>query len=255
MRIELELDDKGELVGQVPTEIDAILKRIEATAHGQGYGKGAAKAAEDAKKQIEETVRAKVAEMEARMPLEREKWQGIEEENKSLKTQLTDRLRESDRTLRAREEAHAEELTKRVDAIGKRNARIQALVRTQIQGLALQAGAREESLPELEVILGASIGYDDDMEPFVKGPDGSALQVHGKPVGLQAYVKQYIDNHPHHRRPATGTGGGARGGASFHGHSGTAATAEAARARVEAGDRSPTAINDVFEATRQKRSA
>ncbi len=250
-KFEVEVDDKGEFIGSLPAEVDAILKRIEITAHGTGFRSGQGKATEDAKKQIEDAIKSERLKIEASLPLEREKWQSTDEENKALKQQLTDRIRESDRTLRGREEAHAEELTKRVEALSKRNAKIHQLVKAQIQGLALQAGAREESLPELEVILGSMVGYDDDMESFVKGPDEKPLMMHGKPITLQQFVKSYIDNHPHHRKPAAGAGGGARGGASFRGHEGTVSL-DAAKSRIEAGDRSPSAINELFEAGRKR---
>ena len=117
-RVELEIDDKGDFVGQVPSELDAILKRIETTAHGAGYGKGVAKAAEDAKKQIEDTVKARLAEHDALLPIERAKWQQVEEDNKSLQTRLIESTRETDKSMKAREETHARELLDReLDAV------------------------------------------------------------------------------------------------------------------------------------------
>jgi hypothetical protein len=255
-RFELELDDKGELVGQLPAEIDAILKRIEITAHGTGFRSGQGKAAEDAKKQIEEAIKAERAKIEATLPLEREKWQSVEEENKALKTQLTDTMRESGRTLTKREEAHAEEITKRAEALKKFQGRIQRLTLEQVKSEAIRAGARDESLPELEAILGASIRFDDDMEPQIVNQDGSQATVHGKPMDLSTFVKSYIESHPWHRKPTQGAGGNARGGASFHnGGSGPAVSAQAIKDRIDNGDRSAGTINDLFEATRAKRAS
>lgn len=254
-RIEVEVDDKGEIVGQTPAELSALFKRTETAAHGQGYAKGMSEAAEAAKKQIADNVQAELAKRDAERPLEKEKYERIDSENKLLKTQLSETARDADRNLRAREEAHAKELVDRADTLKKRNARITDLVKKEIRSYALEAGAREESLPELEVILGNAIGFDDDMEPFVKGSDGKPVLVHGKPQPIATFVKEYVTSHPHHRKPPQGQGGGARGGASFHGQHGQTATVDQARDRIEKGDRSSGAINNLFEATRNKRQA
>jgi len=254
-RIELEIDDsKGEIVGEVPEVVKALFARIENTAHGQGFGKGAAKAAEEAKAQIASAVAAEKARLDALAPLEREKFQRESEENKSLKQTMLEAARETDRQMKAREEAHATQLLERAEALKKRNAKILDLTKAQLRGEARAAGARDESLDELEVILHASIAYTDDMEPFVRNGDGTAKTVQGKPQTIGAFVKEYLDGHAHHKRPAPGAGGGARGGASFGGHTGATVTADAARARIESGDRSADAINTLFESTR-KRSA
>ena len=180
----------------------------------------------------------------------------IEEENKTLKTQLTDIMRESGRTLTKREEAHAEEITKRAEALKRREQKIQTLVNANLRALAAQAGARDESLSELEVILQHRIGYSDDMEPFVKDEAGEPASVHGKPLSMEAFVKQYLDNHPHHRKPVQGRGSDARRGASLATHgSGDATSVDAVRQRIEAGDRSPSAINDLFLASTRKKAS
>lgn len=254
-RIELELDDKGEIVGDTPEALKGIFTRIETSAHGQGYGKGVAKAAEDAKKQIADTVTAELAKKDALLPIERAKWAQVEEDNKSLQTRIIESDREHDRTLKAREETHARELLDRADALKKRNGRIVDLTKAQLRGEARAAGARDESAEELEVILHSAIGYNDDMEPFVRNPDGSPKLVHGKAQSIGAFVKEYLDSHPHHRKAPQGQGGGARGGASLHGAQHAPASLEAARARVENGDRSPGAINELFQASQaHKRS-
>lgn len=250
-RFEIELDDKGEFLGDVPAELSEVIKRAEIMAHGNGFRGGQSKAAEEGKAQLDAAIKAERARLEAQQPLEREKWQAAEEENKTLKTQLTNSMRESSKTLQQREEAHAEEITKRVESLNKRNQKIQALVTANLRSLAAQAGARDESLSELEVILQHRIGYDDDMEPYVKAEDGSpAKTTAGNPLGIDVFVKQYLDNHPHHRKPAQGRGGDARGGASLNRGLG-GGTLDSARSRVEAGDRSAEAINDLFNAGRR----
>lgn len=253
-KFEIELDDKGEFVGTLAPEFTSVLERIRSTSHGEGFGKGCSKAAEDAKAQIVSAVAAEKAKLEASLPLERAKWGEIEELNKHLKTQLETTLQESRKTLTSREEAHADELTRRVAAINKRNERIQTLVNSQLKALAAQYGAREESLPELEVILQHRIGYDDDMNPYVKGEDGSpAKTTAGNPLGIDVFVKQYLDNHAHHRKPAPGRGGDARGGASLRTGGPGGGAGDQARARLEAGDRSLEAISEHFQANLAKR--
>jgi hypothetical protein len=254
-RIELELDDKGDIVGATPAEIDAIFKRIESSAHGAGYGKGVSKAAEDAKKQIADAIAAEKARLEAEAPLKQAKYAQMEDDYKSLQTRLIDTERASSNTLKEREEAHARERIDWADRTKKFGSRIQDLTKAQLRGEARAHGARDESLDELEVILHSAIGYDDDMNPYVRNGDGTVRNVQGKPMSIAAFVKEYLDGHTHHRRPAGGQGGGARGGASFHGHTHTVVNADAARARVDAGDRSASAINELFEATRARRSA
>lgn len=256
MKIEVDIDDKGEFVGTVPAELDAILKRLESTHYGTGFGKGAQKAAEEAKKQIEDAIKTERIKLEANMPVERAKWDEIGEQNKLLKTQLESTLQETRKQQTAREEQHATEITKRMEALNKRNAKIQDLTNAQLRGLAAQHGARDESLEELSIILRHRIGFDDDMEPYVKAEDGTpAKTTAGNALGMDAFVKQYLENHPHHRKAAPGRGGDARRGASLSQPGGTPATVEAARARFESGDRSPNTINDIFEAGRKKRAS
>lgn len=251
-KFELEIDDKGDFVGALPTEVDAILQRIKSTSHGEGFGKGSQKAAEEAKQQIQDAIKQEKLKLELAAPLEREKWASIDEQNKVLKGQLETTLSETRKQMTAREEAHALEVTKRVEALTKRNQKIQTLVNANLRSLAASAGARDESLGELEVILQHRIGFDDDMEPFVKGEDGQpAKTTAGNPLGIDVFVKQYLDNHPHHRKPAPGRGGDARGGASLRSGGHTTTTLDAARARVADGDRSAEAINDLFQASRK----
>jgi len=255
MKCEIEIDDKGEFSGTVPAELTTILDRLKATAHGEGFGKGSQKAAEEAKQQIADAIKAEKLKLEAQMPLEKAKWDDIDATNKLLKTQLETTIAESRKRLTEREEAHATELTQRIEATKKRDEKIRALVNASLKAYAAQAGARDESLSELEVILQHRIGYDDFMEPYVKAEDGTpAKTTAGNPLPLDAFVKQYLDNHPHHKAPSKSVGGGARGGASVR-STVSPSTPDAARLRIEQGDRSPDAINDLFLATRNKKAS
>jgi hypothetical protein len=252
-RIELDIDDtKGEIVGELPPALKGIFDRIESTAHGVGYGKGAAKAADEAKAQIASAIAAEKAKMEADAPVKQARFEQMEGEYKGLQTRLLEQEREHGRTTQSLGENHARELLERADRLKKFTGRIQDLTRAQLRGEAARHGARDESLEELDTVLEKFIAYDDDMNPFVKNGDGSPRTVQGKAMSMSAFVKEYLDGHSHHKKPTQGSGGGARGGASFHGHSANV-TADAAKARVDGGDRSSGAVNDLYEATRQKR--
>lgn len=254
-RVEIEIDDKGELLGSAPAELDAIFKRIEAEHHKVGYGKGVEQAAKDAKKQIEDTVALELARKAALDPLEKERVSRIETENASLAAKLADTSRESDRLIKSREESHARETVAAAERLKLREGRIRDLTKQQIRADAKAAGARDESLDELEIILNNYVGFDDDMMPVVKGADGTAMLQHGKPVALSAFVQQYVENHPHHRKPVNGRGGEMRRGASFN-SGGGANTLDAARSRIEKdNDRSAGAINDLFNASRKSSAA
>jgi hypothetical protein len=213
-RLEIEFDDKGELVGDMPPTLKELLTRSETMAYGNGFKNGVSETTVKTKTQFEETLRAELAKKDALAPMEREKLARIEEENNALNTRLTG---------------------------------------DQLEGLAIAAGARDESLSELKVILGAYVGFSDDMEPFIKGEDGQPRRLaNGQNVPIKAFVKDYLDTHPHHRKPAAGVGGGARGGRTFQGYDRDQPTLATARARVDQGDRSAGAINELFEASRRK---
>lgn len=251
-KFEIELDDKGEFLGTVPPEFDSVLTRIKTTSHGEGYGKGAAKAAEEAKQQIAEAIKAAKLKMELDAPMERAKFDEIDTRNKQLTGQVQAMAQEHQKTLTQTAETHAVEITKRAEALTKRNQKIQTLVNAHLRALAAQAGARDESLSELEVILQHRIGFTDDMEPYVKGEDGQpAKTTAGNALPIDVFVKQYLDNHSHHRKPAPGKGGDARRGASLSGHQGIPSV-DAAGQRIDQGDHSSDAINDLYLATRKK---
>lgn len=253
-KYEVEFDDKGEFLGDIPAELKAVIERSEIASYGNGVRNGQGKAAEEAKKQLSESIAAERAKWEAQYALEREKWPTIEAESKALKSQLLDITREHQKTLQSREDVHASEILKRSEKLKVHESKIRTLVNQNLKALASQAGARDESLPELEMILGNAVGYDDAMEPFIKGPDGQPRLLHGKPMSLEAFVKDYMDTHPHHRKPDPRRGGGAPGGASFRNLPHATVDEAAATHRIHQGDRSADAINDLFEATRKQRA-
>ncbi len=255
-RVEIEFDDKGDIVGEAPAPFLAYIERENIKAHGTGYKNGVSETQTKAAKQFEETLKQELAKKDALAPMERAKFAQMEEETKALNARFTQAITDHTKTLREREEAHSREILARSEAVSARNKRIDALVQAQLEGLAIAYGAREESLPELKVILKNYIGYTDDMDPFVRDDNGQPRKTpRGEAVEFKAFVKEYLDSHPHHKKPAQGVGGGARGGASFHGRTTeTNVTADQAIKRIHSGDRSAGAINELFEATRNRKA-
>jgi hypothetical protein len=87
-----------------------------------------------------------------------------------------------------------------------------------IRAAAVEAGARAESLDELERLIGADVDFDDKLDAFVKGPDGNPLATDtGEPMSLEGYVKGYLDKKPHHKAGIPAKGGNAPGGATHRG--------------------------------------
>lgn len=251
-RIEFEIDDKGDIVGDTPPDVENYLKRVYDRGHVAGYGTGREESAKEAKKQIEMAVTAEKLRLERELPFERERLASLEEDSKNLRRQAIERERDAERLLREREEKHAKDMLERSDKLKQRETQIEKLLMKTLRSEAGLNGARDESLPELEVILKSQIGYDENMEPFVKDEDGRAKIVGGVKQTIESFVKQYLDSHPHHRKAQVGRGGGARAGASLTGTPPGSLSAEAAGQRIDQGDHSPEAINDFFMATRKK---
>ena len=163
-----------------------------------------------------------------------------------------ERRGEYDKAVKMREDAYAAEHAKLTAEIARRTERIKASVAADIRAAALEQGARRESLDELGTLLGRFIALDDaSLAPVVLGDDGQPSD-----RSVVDMVKAYLDTHPHHK-VAAGSGGGARGGASFAGGhlGGAAADVAAAQDRINKGDRSPDAINALYEAARKARAS
>jgi hypothetical protein len=251
-RVEIEFDDQGNVVGEAPAPFLAYVERETTKGYGNGFKNGASETQVKSAKQFEETLKAELAKKDALAPMERAKYAQMEEETKALNARFTQAITDHTKTLRERDEAHSREILARSEAVTARNKRIDALVQDQLEGYAIAFGARDESLPELKVILKNYIGYTDDMDIFVKDADGNARIVSGKAMSPKAFVREYLDNHPHHQKPKGGVGGGARGGASFHRSPIDTVSVDKAAQRIHSGDRSPSAINELFEAGRRK---
>jgi len=251
-RVEIEFDDQGNVVGEAPAPFLAYMERENTKVYGTAFKNGVSETQAKASKQFEETLKQELAKKDALAPMERAKFAQMEEETKALNSRFTQAITDHTKTLREREEAHSREILARSEAVTARNKRIDALVQDQLEGYAIAFGARDESLSELPRLLKDYIGYTDSMEQFVKDADGNPRIAGGKSLSPKAFVREYLDNHPHHQKPKGGVGGGARGGASFQRGPLDAPSLENARKRIDSGDRSAGAINELFEAGRRK---
>jgi hypothetical protein len=252
MRVELEFDDNGNVVGEAPAPFLAYVERETTKGYGNGFKNGASETQVKAAKQFDETLKQELAKKDALAPMERARFAQMEEETKAINARFTQAITDHTKTLREREEAHSREILSRSEQVKQRNERVELLTHDLLESYAIAFNARDESLTELKVILKNYVGFTDDKEPYVKDEDGNPRIVGGKPVSLKAFVKEYLDTHTYHRKNDKGVGGGARGGASFRGNTHETMSLDAARKRIEEGDRSSGAINALFEAGRRK---
>jgi hypothetical protein len=239
--VEVEIGDDGR-IGKLPDPLQRFLDDNI----NKAYGKGAAKAAEEAKGQVAKEVAAEIAKVKAAGDLgaaEREKLKTLEAEHSKALEDLAKERKDYAEAERIRNERHALELREREDKIKaagdaseKRLIRVRELVAKEIAAIAASSGARKESLPELEVLLGGRIGLDDALQPFVKDDKDAgkpALDTEGKPLSIEGFVQQYLADHPHHKAATSGRGGGANGGRSFNGGTGGDSLSNALAAAAE----------------------
>ena len=247
--ITVRVNEAGQIEGELPEALQAALKKQ----FDAGFGKGAEKTAKEALAQLE-AERKRLAQGD---PVEREKVRQMEDELTALRVKEAEREKRYEDALRMREETHQKALQAEQQDKARYQSRVKELLGSEIRAAAVAAGARQESLPELVKLLSSDLHLDDQLQPFVAGPDGTPL-VDPKTkavVSIEGFVATYLDTHPHHRA-APAAGGGARGGQLLT--TGTSfnpanAQAAAALARLE-GDRSATAIADAFDALRAARA-
>ena len=232
--IELEVGEDGS-IAKVPEPVQKLIDKA--------FGKAKAEALDEARKA-------------SANPVELERIKSIESENSRLKEAEAKRKGENAEAEKIRNERHAAELADRddklkraADEVSRRTQRLTELVSKEIRAVAMAAGARKESLDELEVLLGGRIGLDDALQVFVKDAKDvgkAALDKDGKPVGVEGFVTQYLTDHPHHKAKPDGRGGGAGGGRSLSGSSLTGLEADKA-ADLEEVARNPN-VNNVARA-------
>lgn len=252
-QITIDIDDKGEIVGAPPAQIEALFKRTETTGYGNGLKKGREDAGVESKAELEARLASERTKWEESHPLDKAKLRELEDDNKRFRESEASLVKRYTDNQREREESHAKEVANKNERVGALTRKLNDMLASQIRTEAASAGARDESLDELAVILRHYIELDDNLETIVKDTDGKPTMKQGKPISSAEFIRDYLGKHAHHRKPAGGPGGGARGGASYQGNT-SAVSETAAVDRVTGGDRSPDAINSLFEATRRRAS-
>lgn len=257
-KVEIEIDDT---TGQPKELPDALKKHVDGLVD---IGFKARHAEMRTKLEKELTEKLKTSGND---PVLAEQLKTLRDENERYKIadlEQQKRYDEADKLRKEREDArlkdHQKELDTKQQEVTKRDGRLREMSRGEIKIAAKTLGARDESLAELATLLGADLDLDADLMPFVKGADGKpATDKDGKPVTIEGHVKAYLDTHPHHRAASSGTGGGARGGASTTHLSTEArdaqAKVDAVKDRIAKGDRSDGAVNELFEAERALKKA
>lgn len=218
--VELEVADDGS-IAKMP---EAVQKLID-----KAFGQGQARATDESSK----TLKGLQTEIETLKKgslgaADREKLRTLEIEKSKADEALATANKDWKLAEEIRDTRHKAELAERDGKLAERQAeldkrteRVRELVAKDISIAALAAGARKESLGELQQLLGTRIGLDDGLQPFVrdeKDPGKAALDKDGKPVTVEGLVTQYLADHSHHKAAASGRGGGAGGGRSLSGN-------------------------------------
>lgn len=198
------VDDHGN-IGTLPEPLQAFLNK----AINEAFAKGAQKV---------ERERAAAGPN----PAEQERLRQVEADNLLMKEEIATRDKNYEEASRLREERFAKQLADRDDSVKaiqtqveRRDARLRSMLGAEVRAAAVAAGARDESLSELQKLLGAELDLDDELQPFVKGEAGPRLGTDGKPVSIEGFVREYLASHPHHLRGGQSQSGRATGGAAL----------------------------------------
>lgn len=250
--LSIEVGEDGKIVGDLPealkgaidAQLQTVLKTAKAEIHQAAFNEGFAKG--NAKKADE--LRPLIAD-----PAEKERLKTLEQENEKLKIAELERQKNYEEAQKIREERFAKELREKDEAITKRHGKLRSGALAEIKASALKFGAREESLGELALILGGEIDFDEELEPYVKGHDGKpAVDAKNQPITIEGRVRQYLDANRHHLKGPGGSGGGAKGGASFDSLSDAVTSAQArvdeAKKKLEQDPRNNDAVLELRNA-------
>lgn len=204
--VEIEIGDDGS-IGKLPDPVQKFFdKRFE-----EAFRKGADK--------TERALSPLTVD-----PVEMERLRTRDKALADVELREAERQKEYERAAKLRDEAADKAKAEAVKAVEqRRQAAIdrlrQALNRT-IQATAKALGARDESLPELERLLGAEVDLDDDLNEFVRDASDAKkprLTDKGEKVTIEGLVADYLKTHPHHVAASPVKGGKAPGGATLAG--------------------------------------
>jgi hypothetical protein len=203
--IVIDVDEQGN-IGTLPEPVQAFVNK----AINEAFKRGAQK--------VEREMSGRSID-----PAERERLNQAVADANLLREEIATRDKNFEEAARLREERFQRELDQREQTlksketeIGRRDARLRGMLGAEIRAAAVAAGAREESLPELQKLLGADLDLDENLDPFVKG-EGNApkLDKDGKPVSIEGLVREYLASHPHHLAGGRSQSGRAQGGAAI----------------------------------------
>lgn len=204
--VEIEIGDDGS-IGKLPDPVQKFFdKRFE-----EAYRKGADK--------TERALSPLTVD-----PVEMERLRTRDKALAEVELREAERQKEYDKARQLHAEAAEKAKAEAVKAVEqKRQAAVdrlrESLTRT-IKATAKALGARDESLPELERLLGAEVDLDDDLNEFVRDasdPKKPRLTDKGEKVTIEGLVADYLKTHPHHIAAAPVKGGKAPGGATLAG--------------------------------------
>jgi hypothetical protein len=204
--VEVEMRDDGTF-GTLPESLQQFVNRKIDEAHKKGAEKKAdalspylVDPSEVERLRTRDRLLAEVEAKEAERAKEYEKAAKIKEESLA----------------REKEQAVKAEQAKTKAAIDK----VRASAGKTIRAVAAAAGARAESLDELERLLGVFVDLDENLEHVVldaADPKKRRVDDKGEQVSIEGMVQHYLSTHPHHLKAMPAAGGRAPGGATFAG--------------------------------------
>lgn len=146
-------------------------------------------------------------------PVERERLRQVEAELQQHKVAEAEREKRYEEALKLRETDWQKQVDAKDAEIARRTQRLAQMLGSEIRAAALKHGAREESVEDIEVLLGHRVALNDDLDVIIVGDDGQPV-----PDGtIDALVADALDRKPYFRKAPGAVGGGARGGASTRG--------------------------------------
>lgn len=204
--IEVEVGEDGG-IGKLPDTLQKFLdKRID-----EAYRKGADK--------TERALSPLTVD-----PVEMERLRTRDKALADVELREAERQKEYEKARQLRDEAAQKEKAEAVKAVEQKRLaaidRLRASLTRTIKATAKSLGARDESLDELERLLGAEVDLDDDLTEFVRDasdPKKPRVNDKGEKVSIEGLVADYLKTHPHHVKAEPVQGGGSRGGATLAG--------------------------------------
>lgn len=146
-------------------------------------------------------------------PVERERLRQVEAELQQHKVAEAEREKRYEEALKLREADWQKQVEAKDAEISRRTQRLATMLGAEIRAAALKHGAREESVEDIEVLLGSRVAIDDALDVVILNDKGEPV-----PEGtIDTLVADVLERKPYFRKAPGAVGGGARGGASTRG--------------------------------------